>query len=46
MLGWRLDYYVISPSLVPLVSDVIVESELTADKSRRSDHAPLVLKLK
>ena len=37
-VGWRLDYFLISESLIPLVKDVIIHSEVTG-----SDHCPVTL---
>ncbi|KAJ2637225.1 hypothetical protein GGF40_002504 [Coemansia sp. RSA 1286] len=41
-VGWRLDYFVVSPALLPRVSDVIVRNQCYG----ASDHVPLVLYLK
>jgi len=37
-IGWRLDYYLISPELLPAVNDVIVHDEIMG-----SDHCPVSL---
>ncbi len=39
--GWRLDYFLISPSLVPSVEDVITHQEVLG-----SDHCPVTLTLR
>jgi exodeoxyribonuclease-3 len=36
--GWRLDYFMISEALVPMVKNVIIHSEVTG-----SDHCPVTL---
>ena len=36
--GWRLDYFIASPELVPLVKSLDIRRQVDA-----SDHAPLVL---
>jgi len=38
--GWRLDYFIASPSLAPLAQSVEIRKHVDA-----SDHAPLVLSL-
>lgn len=40
-VGWRLDYYMVSESLVPFVGDVVIHDEVTG-----SDHCPVSLELK
>jgi exodeoxyribonuclease-3 len=40
-IGWRLDYFLVSRSLMPLVSDVIIYDEITG-----SDHCPVALLLR
>ncbi|MBN2146855.1 MAG: exodeoxyribonuclease III [Anaerolineales bacterium] len=37
-IGWRLDYFLVSPALVPQVQDVIVHEEVLG-----SDHCPVTL---
>jgi len=46
--GWRLDYFVVSPSFLPRVHDTWIGSELTqGDRgARRSDHLPIFLCIK
>lgn len=36
--GWRLDYFIVSPSLLPLVKSIDIRVKETA-----SDHVPLVM---
>ena len=38
--GWRLDYFMISEPLVPMVKDVVIHSEVLG-----SDHCPVTLKI-
>jgi exodeoxyribonuclease-3 len=40
-VGWRLDYFLISPQLVPLVQDVVIHDEVLG-----SDHCPVTLLMK
>ena len=40
-VGWRLDYFLVSPSLVPQVQDVIIHDEVPG-----SDHCPVTLFIK
>jgi len=40
-VGWRLDYFLISPQLVPFVQDVVIHDEVLG-----SDHCPVSLILK
>ncbi len=40
-IGWRLDYYLVSKDLLPLVEDVIIHDEVPG-----SDHCPVELVLK
>jgi exodeoxyribonuclease-3 len=40
-VGWRLDYFLVSESLLPRVSDVIIHDQVTG-----SDHCPVELVLK
>jgi exodeoxyribonuclease-3 len=37
-VGWRLDYFLISEALIPLVKDVIIHEEVPG-----SDHCPVEL---
>jgi len=37
-IGWRLDYFLVSESLVPRVDDVIIMDEIMG-----SDHCPVTL---
>ncbi len=37
-VGWRLDYFLISPQLVPFVQDVVIHDEVLG-----SDHCPVTL---
>jgi exodeoxyribonuclease III len=37
-IGWRIDYFVMSPKLLPYLSDQVIR-----DKVLGSDHAPLTL---
>lgn len=37
-IGWRLDYYLVSEALVPLIKDVIIHDEIMG-----SDHCPVSL---
>lgn len=39
-VGWRLDYFLVSESLVPKVKDVIVHQEITG-----SDHCPVTIEI-
>ena len=39
-VGWRLDYYLVSESLMPAVSDVVIHDEIGG-----SDHCPVALHL-
>ena len=39
-VGWRLDYFLISPGLVPRVEDVVIHENVTG-----SDHCPVSLRL-
>jgi exodeoxyribonuclease-3 len=39
-VGWRLDYFLVSESLMPFVKDVIIH-----DKVMGSDHCPVELVL-
>lgn len=39
-IGWRLDYFLISPTLLPRVREVIIHEEVTG-----SDHCPVELEL-
>jgi exodeoxyribonuclease-3 len=39
-VGWRLDYFLISEALVPLVRDVVIHEEVLG-----SDHCPVELKI-
>jgi len=36
--GWRLDYFVVSADLMPKISDVTIQKDVTC-----SDHVPLIL---
>ena len=40
-IGWRLDYFLISESLMPLVEDVIIHDQVTG-----SDHCPVTLEIR
>jgi exodeoxyribonuclease III len=40
-LGWRIDYVLVSPSLLPRITDCRIDSEVFL-----SDHVPVVLELK
>ncbi len=40
-VGWRLDYFLVSESLIPMVEDVIVHDEVMG-----SDHCPVTLVLR
>ena len=40
-VGWRIDYFLITPELVPLVQDAVIHDEVLG-----SDHCPLSLILK
>jgi len=44
--GWRIDYFVTTPSLVKSIKSIEVLRMLGVQKIVPSDHAPLVLKLK
>jgi exodeoxyribonuclease-3 len=37
-VGWRLDYFMVSETLIPYVEDVVIHSEVTG-----SDHCPVTL---
>jgi exodeoxyribonuclease-3 len=37
-VGWRLDYFMISETLIPIVKDVVIHSNITG-----SDHCPVTL---
>jgi exodeoxyribonuclease-3 len=37
-VGWRLDYFLVSKALVPLVQDVVIHEEVLG-----SDHCPVEL---
>jgi exodeoxyribonuclease-3 len=39
-VGWRLDYFLISGALVPLVKDVVIHGDITG-----SDHCPVTLEI-
>lgn len=39
-VGWRLDYFLISPQLVPFVQDVVIHDEVLG-----SDHCPVTLQI-
>ena len=36
--GWRLDYFIVSQDIIPLVEDIQVKKEINA-----SDHVPLIM---
>jgi len=40
-IGWRLDYYLVSQSLLPKIEDVVIHDEIMG-----SDHCPVSLILK
>ena len=40
-VGWRIDYFLITPGLIPQVQDAIIHNEVMG-----SDHCPLSLILK
>lgn len=40
-VGWRIDYFVISPDLLPRITDCTIRTDVYG-----SDHCPLILKLK
>lgn len=40
-LGWRLDYFVVSKQIMPLIQDIKIKKEIGC-----SDHVPLVLTMK
>lgn len=42
LIGWRLDYFVVTPDLM----DQVVSSEIRHEGWGASDHVPLVLTLK
>lgn len=47
--GWRLDYFLVSPSIKQAVKQVALGTELTSNRTdgdRRSDHIPISLVLK
>jgi exodeoxyribonuclease-3 len=37
-IGWRLDYFLISDALIPIVKDVVIHGDATG-----SDHCPVTL---
>ena len=39
-VGWRLDYYLVSESLLPRVQDVVIHADVLG-----SDHCPVALLL-
>jgi exonuclease III len=39
-VGWRLDYFLVSESLVPCVTDVVIHSDILG-----SDHCPVTLSI-
>lgn len=40
-VGWRIDYFVVSPDLMPKIKDCVIRTDVFG-----SDHCPLILELK
>ncbi len=40
-VGWRIDYFLVSQSLIPRIQDVIIHDQVTG-----SDHCPVELLIK